>query len=368
MLGRFAVLILAAVNLTTNAMALHVFQNNSSAPNDRKQAEVRAAIEAGTTKLEQGKYDEARRSFEKAIKLDPGQHEAYYGLAAAHYFQFSYKSASEALAKAIEIAPRWLAPYLLKAEVDIGLGQPGHAEEAMMKAAQMYPRSPHVQYWLGCACWALRKYELAADALNKAIQLKPDYFEAHCKLGEVYGLLKRDEDAIASYNKAIALNPSNSESFFHLCLLYIKLKDFTAAREKLNTLKKLNSPNADIIKLYVERAEKLDRAEKAVRAKPDDPSAHLELGIATMEGDSWVWDGRHERAKKFFQEALRIKPDYAEAHFWLGFCYVELEDKESARRECETLKGMNNQLATKLERKIKEGTSLKGIKVKLPDK
>jgi len=65
----------------------------------------------------------------------------------------------------------------------------------------------------------------------------------------------------------------------------------------------------------LDRAEKLKAATDALAQRPNDPDALVAMGLAVMEGDSWVVDRRQERAVEYFRQALKQKPGDAS-----GFC------------------------------------------------
>ena len=83
--------------------------------------------------------------------------------------------------------------------------------------------------------------------------------------------------------------------------------------------------NSQLIEL-LKRAENLKRATDALAQKPKDPEALTEMGLAVMEGDSWVVDGRQKRAIVYFKEALTLKPNYARAQYGICKAYIQIAD------------------------------------------
>jgi tetratricopeptide (TPR) repeat protein len=69
---------------------------------------------------------------------------------------------------------------------------------------------------------------------------------------------------------------------------------------------------------------------------------HYHLGNAYLECNLY------NEALNSYGQALRIDPAYREAHFGVGIAYLRLGDKDSARREYETLKKLDSSLADKL--------------------
>jgi tetratricopeptide (TPR) repeat protein len=104
----------------------------------------------------------------------------------------------------------------------------------------------------------------------------------------------------------------------------------------------------------LKRAENLKRATEALAQKPNDPEAIVEMGLAVMEGDSWVVDGRQERAIVYFRKALEIKPGFAKAQYAICKAYIQLADvfsnkKKNVDEELAKLRRLDPKLADEME-------------------
>ena len=121
----------------------------------------------------------------------------------------------------------------------------------------------------------------------------------------------------------------------------------------------------------LERAEKLKRATDAFAQKPNDPEALVVMGLAVMEGDSWVVDGRQERAIVYFRKALELKPDYAQAQYAICKAYIQLADifadkKKVVDQELAKMRLLNAALADELDQYRKNYSGgLRGTSVKV---
>jgi hypothetical protein len=107
------------------------------------------------------------------------------------------------------------------------------------------------------------------------------------------------------------------------------------------------------------RAENLKRATETLAQKPDDSNALLEMGLAVMDGDSWVIDGRQERAIVYFKKALAIQPGFAKAQYNIVKAMVQYLPKEDKNLDSELtkLRQLDALLAKEMEeyRKTYEG-------------
>ena len=104
----------------------------------------------------------------------------------------------------------------------------------------------------------------------------------------------------------------------------------------------------------LDRAEKLKAATDALAQRPNDPDALVAMGLAVMEGDSWVVDRRQERAVEYFRQALKLKPDHASAQYAICKAYIQLADtfkdqKKLADDELAKMRQLNAKLADELE-------------------
>ena len=90
------------------------------------------------------------KSFEKAIKLKPDDHDVHYNMGNAYDDLKEYEKAIECYKKAIELKPDYYDAY----------------------------------YNMGNAYDDLKEYEKAIECYKKAIELKPDYYDAYYNMGK----------------------------------------------------------------------------------------------------------------------------------------------------------------------------------------
>jgi tetratricopeptide (TPR) repeat protein len=101
-------------------------------------------------------------------------------------------------------------------------------------------------------------------------------------------------------------------------------------------------------------AENLARATDALAQKPDDPDALIDMGLAVMEGPSWMVDGREKRALVYFQKVLAVNPNNARAQLGIVKAYVQIartfdSAKADLERELAKLRRMDPKLADEAE-------------------
>jgi tetratricopeptide (TPR) repeat protein len=202
-------------------------------------------------------------------------------------------------------------------------------------------------------------------SVHKAIELKPDFAEAYLLLGD---LLANGNERKEAFRKAIDLNPKLLNAYSYLGMeLENQKKDEKAAEQAYRTAMEIDprqmAGRFDLGRMLVRqgrlaearkvwdartsdddrtfpnfitllvRAENLKAAESAYAKAPRDAEANLGMGLAIMDGDHWVVDGRWERAIVYFKKALDLKPDLAKAQYAICRAYVEWADISKSKNK-----------------------------------
>ncbi len=166
----------------------------------------------GRDELERFFGADARRSFEKAISLDPEFAVAYLYLAKAHTELGDTKAQSEALEKARQLAARASEKERLYIEESYAGAVKRDGEEKrriLEELVAKYPGEKHAFLYLGRSYDGARRYPEAAAAFEKALALDPDFGPV---LNEAaYLCLKMGEpaQAVPYLERYAALNPND---------------------------------------------------------------------------------------------------------------------------------------------------------------
>jgi Flp pilus assembly protein TadD len=168
-----------------------------------------AHVRVGITLLEQGRVDEAVRSFLEARRLAPGDAETHYHLGLAYARQGRFAEASAALADAIRIHPDHANAY---AALGLAAAQQGRAHEAIAhyrQALRLDPTNADVHNNLGSALAHERRLEEALPAFREAVRLRPDFHDARINLAVALAALGRRDEATAQLDEVLRRDPSN---------------------------------------------------------------------------------------------------------------------------------------------------------------
>jgi tetratricopeptide (TPR) repeat protein len=97
--------------------------------------------------------------------------------------------------------------YQLEAEQDITKKAYKKATEALERALALAPNAPGLHYWLGRVYWYQRILDKAQEELEKELRTNPYHAQANYLMGDVLVTLREPAKAIPYLERAVALNP-----------------------------------------------------------------------------------------------------------------------------------------------------------------
>jgi tetratricopeptide (TPR) repeat protein len=320
---------------------------------------------------QQGKFDDALASLKKATTLSPNDFRPHALSGYLYAAQRKLKNASDAFAAALRLQPRQKELYLAKVEVDTMRNAHEEALAACRKAIEVDPQYAEAYAKLGeLLRFSKNQRAEAITALRTAIRIDPNLPASYEILGGILEYGNEKKEAEETFRKGMAVDPKHMVGRFELGRLLVKQGRLSEARELWDgRTSDEDRTHPQFIEL-LKRAEGLKHATDSLAKNPKDPEALIEMGMAVMEGDSWVVDSRQERAIVYFKRALAQKPDSARAQYAICKAYVQITDTFSKEltvldKEMAKLRKLDPKLATEMEeyRKNYEG-GLIGVPVK----
>jgi tetratricopeptide (TPR) repeat protein len=303
----------------------------------------------------QGKIDEALAIVKKAADLSPNDFRPLVLTGYIYSAQRKMKSASEAFAAAIRLQPQRKELYLAKAEVDQLRNAYEEALDACRKATEVDPNYAEAYAMLGSMLTSddKRRPEAIA-ALRSAIRIKPALPQPYDDLGGILESAKDEKGAEEVFQQGMAADPNHMGGRFTLGRMLVKQGRLSEARVLWDGRTSDEDRTMPQFIELLKRAENLKQATDALTQKPKDPEALIDMGLAVMEGDSWVVDGRQKRAIVFFKQALELKPASARAQYNICKAYVQITDTFSKEKkildaEMAKLRKLDPKLADELE-------------------
>jgi tetratricopeptide (TPR) repeat protein len=230
---------------------------------------TRNYLSYGSIFFERGYMTEAEHFLQLALRDDPDNSEALYGLGSIYLQQ---KNTTEARA----------------------------TFERVIKLPQRYPGTlPNAWNNLGLLSAREGRTDQAIQQFQKALQLDPDHFIALENLGNAYRQAKHWDDAKATLQHALQLNPDNAEANYAMGMVYAQTDDADRAYEYL---------------------------QKAVAERPAYPEALNNLGVLYLR------KRQPSDAENAFKEAIRLAPSFEQSYFNLARLYA-IEGNNAAARQ-----------------------------------
>jgi tetratricopeptide (TPR) repeat protein len=178
---------------------------------------------------EQDADSEAIANYERALQFDKDLTEIYVPLGILYYQAGNIAKADELLTKAIAVEPGSAETQFFLGLVRYAQNNNTAALSALNKATAAKPIYPEAYYYTGETLDRMSKYQEAAAAYQKALDQKPNYFEAALDLGSEYYKLEQWQKAVDAYEKAIKLRNNNIQAYINLGDAYRQVGNFEKA-------------------------------------------------------------------------------------------------------------------------------------------
>jgi tetratricopeptide (TPR) repeat protein len=247
--------------------------------------------------------------YEGASELVPKYPQISWRLGDALVRQGRYEDAREAFLKAIEIDPELAMAHRSLGEVLLALSDPEGALTHLERAVELTPADGGIHQALARAYMAIGDRERADEAAEKSRTYEHQY---------------RLPDPIVDEISALAVSSSTA---YRRAKSLITAGDFAGAVPDLVIVEKAR-PDDPIVKIFLaeayRRTGRFAEAElllsDALSLKPDAVSAYMEYGRIRYA------QGQTDEAIEFFREALDLMPDHPTINVELGLALVKKGD------------------------------------------
>jgi tetratricopeptide (TPR) repeat protein len=224
---------------------------------------------------QQGHFEKALGSYDKALALNPGFIEALNNRGVVLETMNRLDEALASYDRVLALDPDLIAVIRNRGNVLSALDRTDEALANYDRALALDPDDADACNGRGNVLKKLHRIRDAEQMFRRAVLLNPDHAHAHCNLGNVLIDLGKPDQAEAFLRRAVALDP-----------------DFAIALHNLGTAL-----------IALDRSdEAVEVIRRAVTLKPDLAGAHHNLGVALMEL------GRLAEAREAAERAVVLAP------------------------------------------------------------
>ncbi len=191
-------------------------------------------------------------------------------------------------------------------------------------------------YELALRNLARKNIQQTFDWYERAVQLRPTNAKVLAELGTLFQKTGKHRPAIPYFVRAMQYDTANASYVEQTGLLYYSLGSFDTASVYLRRAVTLEKDNWSYFLNLALAYNQMDSTRLAVRALKDAISAfHLDDGSNLYLRLANILSNRTEygEAKRMYERALEVDPANPEPRFRLALMYVQMENRESARKE-----------------------------------
>ncbi|MFZ3060251.1 MAG: tetratricopeptide repeat protein [Candidatus Methanoperedens sp.] len=210
-----------------------------------------------------GETAELFTGYYKSFKLASGiglSHNIHNNLGLAYDRIGKYEEAIKELNEALRLNPDYIEVHNNLGVTYDRMGKPEEAVNELKEALKLNPDYTEAHCNLGNIYACSGRYEEAARELHEALRINPELAIAHNNLGNIYALQKRNEEAIKEFREALRINPGYAPAHNNLGNAYAEAGRFDDA---------------------------LREFQEALRLDPEFPEAYYGLGIVYYAQNSF---------------------------------------------------------------------------------
>jgi tetratricopeptide (TPR) repeat protein len=177
------------------------------------------------------RYDDAASLIEKGLQNAQDTYALQVRLGAIQIMKGNLEQARQSFQQAIRENPNQVVGYVGLAKTYMKLGDDAAAENLLAGARNKLPRDFALEYVYGLICAQMNETDKALEALKNAEQMAPNVVEPHYQLGKAYMETGQLTEARNELERVIALDPNHVQALAQLCKVYAKQGDAQKAQQ-----------------------------------------------------------------------------------------------------------------------------------------
>jgi tetratricopeptide (TPR) repeat protein len=273
------------------------FDENTPPSPSPSRDEVYALLLNGKKYRDQGDYEEAIGSFNKALALGGEKVEILNEKGNAYLMMGDLDKAVAVFKRAVEVEATFPRAYQGLGEAYAQLGNFHEAKKNFLKVVELEPKNVHVFHSIGSLCQEVGDLDGAKIYFTKGIGLNPKFAKNYLGLAKNYEHEGRHKEALKVYLDAIDQNPT-------FTILHATAGDFCLKHD-----------------LYADAEEIFD---KAIGLNEDHMHLYNSLGVALRR------QGKYDKAIANYSKALKIKNNDPNLQYNLAKAYYLKGEEEKA--------------------------------------
>ncbi len=203
----------------------------------------------GMRLIEDGRIDDARQAFQRALDLDPDYAEAYAGMGLAAAMSKDFKQAHSLVNKALKKNKKSFAARVIRGRIFV-LEHKGKKKEWLKKAVKEFrlaskidPGSPEPYYYTGLAYKRAYDFMNAANAFSKVVAMKGDFAKEANDQWEMMQKIQRAAPGTKIGMKIALIEEIDRADLAVLLIEEMKLREVFKKRRKKNYDTSFKTPN-----------------------------------------------------------------------------------------------------------------------------
>jgi len=201
-----------------------------------EKATARAKVPAARGLFENGRIDDAEKTLQQCLEINPEVAEAHLLMGRIHFVRGSLTQALDSLHLAVKLDNKLDKAWYLLAAVSQQNNQPQKAIEYFNKAMSLEPANVDYITAVAETYVAQGRHNKALGLLKDKARLLPRRAELKIAAADVLNRLGKTRDAIAMYNQALLLKPGDPDITEALAYCYIMGRQWANAAKMLEGL------------------------------------------------------------------------------------------------------------------------------------
>jgi tetratricopeptide (TPR) repeat protein len=302
--------------------------------------DVDALVRRAELLFEAGDLKGSIGQFEAALRINPNNAQARYGLGHALLANKQIERARFEYSEAIRWAPANTSARLELAQIELDSGEFGKAVAGAEEALNYRPadRTAHLIRAVGLR--GLKKYDEARAELNVMLAAEPNHPDVLFQLAALDSVTGKWKEAEAGYRKSYEVNPANTRGLLALAASMTARHQADQALSLLQAEVKKNPQRNDLrftLATFADRTGHLNIAIPELegllgRIAPNSKGA---AQAHTLVSECYLNNRQFQKALEHIEAARKLEPDNPEVLHFLGLVYDKLGRGPEARKAYE---------------------------------